>query len=238
MATFQAVLFDFDGTLRHNSPTNVDTFCACAQELGLRVTDEDRLRALRFEHYYGAESPEIIADRVQFKDKPYEFWGRYYERKLLTLGATTAQASELGPHINKLMSKAYQPESVLPAGAHDALRQLKSAGYKMSVVSNRTEPFHTSLEQLGLGGYFDRSLSGGEIGTYKPDPAIFEYECRRLGVDPSAAVYVGDNYFSDVIGAQRAGLQPILLDPRGVFKDPGCPVISSFHELVPALNQL
>lgn len=55
-------------------------------------------------------------------------------------------------------------------------------------------------------------------------------------------MYVGDNYFADVLGAQNAGLQPILIDPEGVFTDHvdcigDCHVIRCMSELL-ALLQL
>ena len=44
-------------------------------------------------------------------------------------------------------------------------------------------------------------------------------------------MYVGDNYFADVIGARRAGLRPVLYDPRGIYPDASCEVIASFDGL-------
>jgi len=34
-----------------------------------------------------------------------------------------------------------------------------------------------------------------------------------------------------VIGSRRAGLQPVLYDPLGIFPEPDCPTIRSFDEL-------
>jgi FMN phosphatase YigB (HAD superfamily) len=46
---------------------------------------------------------------------------------------------------------------------------------------------------------------------------------------PEQTLYIGDNYFADVVGARRAGLRPVLYDPKGLFHEPGCPVIASFR---------
>jgi hypothetical protein len=40
-----------------------------------------------------------------------------------------------------------------------------------------------------------------------------------------------------VIGARRAGLQPVLYDPRRLFHEPGCPVIVSLEDLIRVLKQ-
>ena len=50
----------------------------------------------------------------------------------------------------------------------------------------------------------------------KPDAAIFHLSLEQLKLAPHEAVYVGDSYGHDVLGAQAAGLQAILLDPLGL----------------------
>jgi len=45
-------------------------------------------------------------------------------------------------------------------------------------------------------------------------------------------MYVGDNYFADVVGARGAGLQPVLYDPAGIYPEANCPVIVSLDGLL------
>ncbi|HET6174274.1 MAG TPA: HAD-IIA family hydrolase [Gaiellales bacterium] len=45
----------------------------------------------------------------------------------------------------------------------------------------------------------------------KPSPAIFRSACRSIGLPPSACVMIGDDLRSDVLAAQRAGLQGVLV---------------------------
>ena len=44
-------------------------------------------------------------------------------------------------------------------------------------------------------------------------------------------IYIGDNYFADIVGSHRAGLMPVLYDPTSLFPDADCAVIKSFVEL-------
>ncbi len=74
-------------------------------------------------------------------------------------------------------------------------------------------------------------MTAGEAGAWKPDPAIFALALQRMGAPASTAAYVGDNYYADVVGARRAGLQPLLLDPQELFPEAGCPVIRTIGEL-------
>ena len=53
---------------------------------------------------------------------------------------------------------------------------------------------------------------------------------------PERAVYVGDTYLKDVLGARAAGLAPVLLDRSGAAIVQDCPVVGDLRELVPLLG--
>lgn len=225
----KAIFFDLDGTLRHSLPAGGEVFAEHAIRLGLHATDEDRLRALRWEHFYWANSADLKADKKSYPDDAL-FWARYARRQLVALGASYAQADELAPQVNEYMAQAYKPESVVPKDVLRLLPSLKGR-YMLGVISNREKPYSDEIEALGLAPFFELVLAGGEVGLWKPEPDIFIYACERLQVVPAEAMYIGDNYFADVVGARRAGLEPVLYDPRGIFPDPGCAIIRSFDEL-------
>ncbi len=227
----KAVFFDLDGTLRHNLPSGGEVFADYAIRLGLRAGDEDRLRALRWEHFYWANSSELKDDQQTYPQENGDFWNQYARRQLVALGASNVEAAALAPQVTQYMSESYKPQSVVPDDVRRLLPALKESGYELAVISNRVKPYQQEIEALGLAPFFAFSLAGGEINAWKPEPEIFLHACRRLAVDPAQAVYVGDNYFADVVGARRAGLEPVLYDPRGVFPDPGCSIIRSFDEL-------
>lgn len=226
----KAVFFDLDGTLRHSLPSGGEFFAEQAVQLGLRASDDDRLRALRWEHFYWANSPELLADRLAYPEDK-QFWAVYARRQLTALGASNALADELAPKLNEYMAQSYKPHSVVPEDALRVLPLLKSGGYVLAVLSNRQEPFLEEIALLGLDSFFDLALAGGEVRMWKPEPHLFVHACQRLKLQPAEVMYVGDNYFADVVGARRAGLQPVLYDPRGIFPDPGCAIITSFEDL-------
>ena len=89
------------------------------------------------------------------------------------------------------------------------------------MITNRdnVERFYELLEELDLRHYFDMTLASGEVGIRKPEPGIFFAALDQIRGTPEQSIYVGDNYWADVVGAQRAGLTPVLLDPRGLFPE-------------------
>ena len=232
----KAVLFDLDGTIRHNLPSGGEVFADYAGKLGVQVRDDDRLRAARWEHFYWANSFQLIEDRQKYDGDEAGFWDAYSKRQLVALGASPVQAVQLAPKVNLYMMDSYKPESVVPADARRVLPVLAGYGCKLAVISNRTRPYQDEIEALGLAEFFAFSLAGGEVNAYKPGPQIFQHACKRLRISPEESAYVGDNYFADVVGARRGGLTPVLYDPRGIFPDPGCDTIKSFDELPTVLG--
>ncbi len=227
----QALFFDFDGTLRHNLPSGGEVFANHAVSLGLHIGLEDRERLARWEHFYWAQSPELLDDRERFDGRVAEFWYQYGQRQLVALGATAEQAAELAPQMTVYMLRTYKPQSVVPEDARRMLSRLKQGGYRMAVISNREKNYQDEVDALGLAPFLEFSLAAGEINAYKPEPEILLHACSRMGVTPDRSAYVGDSYFADVISARRANLLPVLYDPRGIFADPGCRTIKSFDEL-------
>ncbi len=229
MKNIKAILFDLDGTLRYNIPTGDQVFAEYALGLGLHISKEDEKRGQRWEHYYFASSPELRADMEEYKDRD-AFWINYSYRRLVALGCDPEQAQTLAPKTSAYMAENYKPQSHIPDEVFAILTALKESGYVLGVVSNRDDPFHEELKDLKLDAYFKFALAGGEVKSFKPDTLIFE---RALELSETAAhqsIYVGDNYFADIVGSRRAGLTPVLIDPRGLFPEADCAVIKSFAE--------
>jgi HAD superfamily hydrolase (TIGR01549 family) len=233
----RAILFDLDGTLRENRPSANHALMDHAVRLGISDGWEKRARAIRWSHYYWANSPELLEDIQSYPDRQEQFWTNYAQRQLLALDCTPECAQDLAPDIFSHMSQKYDPEDWVPPEVPETLEMLKQAGYLLGVLSNRTQPYREYLDQVGLGVYFDFALAAGEVAIWKPDPRLFQHALDKLGSVPQETLYIGDNYYADVVGARQAGLRPILIDPQGVFADPGCPVIRSVGDLKRLLEQ-
>jgi putative hydrolase of the HAD superfamily len=227
----RAILFDLDGTLRHSRPHYNEAFAAIATRLGLAVTPEDRRRGGRWLHYYWAKSDELVADRSQYADDPEAFWTNHVRWVLIALGCDPQQSARLAPQAYQLMNDEFKPQDWVPPDIPPALQTLKNAGYRLAVLSNRSKPFQDQLETLELDSYFEFAHHAGEIEAWKPDPEIFQRALEAMGSRPGETVYVGDNYFADVVGARSAGLIPVLVDPEGLFPEADCVVIRCIGEL-------
>ncbi|HXE56562.1 MAG TPA: HAD family hydrolase [Gemmatimonadales bacterium] len=121
------------------------------------------------------------------------------------------------------------------SGTAEALDRLRRSGRRLGVVSNGDGRVDGALAAAGLRRFFEVVVDSRQVGVEKPDPRIFHAALERLGVRPPEALYVGDVYEVDVLGARAAGMDAVLLDPAG--REPGrdVPVVRSLTELADAL---
>lgn len=115
---------------------------------------------------------------------------------------------------------------------HDALARLRAAGLRLGIVSNSDGRVDQALSAAGLREYFDVVIDSSVFGTEKPDPAIFRAALEVLDVAPEEALYVGDLYDVDVVGARAAGMEAVLLTSGGMERNPPCRTAASIDELV------
>jgi HAD superfamily hydrolase (TIGR01662 family) len=238
MKDIKAILFDLDGTLRHHLPSGGEVFIEYLKNLNLNFSEENRIRAEHWEHFYFANSPEIQEDNISFKSDVNAFWINFSKRRLLAIGVSESQAVEIAPNLSKHMNENYKPQVFVPEEIPSVLSKLKETGYTLGVVSNRSESFQKELDEMNLTNYFDFLLAAGEVGAFKPDAKVFHRAIEIANAKADEAIYIGDNYFADIIGSQNAGLNPVLYDPTNLFPEAECAVIKSFNELQNVLRIL
>lgn len=227
----QLILFDLDGTLRYNRPSETQALFDYAASLGVADSPARRKKAQRWTHYYWAQSPELTEDKDHFPGFEQDFWLNYTVRSLQVFDCPEEMIQEFAPRICRHMREEYKSESFVPAEVPETLQTLKQNGYRLGVLSNRGKPYNDEITDLGLEDFFELALAACELDAWKPNPLIFLRSLERLGVPANQAAYVGDNYYADVVGAQNAGLWPILLDPEGIFPEVDCNVIRCIADL-------
>ncbi len=87
-----------------------------------------------------------------------------------------------------------------------------------------------ALERAGLRPWIDHVFCYRTLGVKKPDLAYYQAVLDRLGLEPDAAVMVGDDFASDVGGALQAGLRAVWFQPRADETHPG-PGYTTIHDL-------
>ena len=98
-------------------------------------------------------------------------------------------------------------------GAAAALALARDRGVRTAVISNSNGSVRAILEHLGLLPSLEFVIDSSAVGVEKPDPRIFRIALERSGLLPDEAIYIGDIYSVDVLGARAAGMRAVLLDP-------------------------
>jgi putative hydrolase of the HAD superfamily len=115
------------------------------------------------------------------------------------------------------------------------LRELRSRGLELGIVSNFDSRLFNVLRGLGIAELFDTVTISSLAHAAKPSPKIFELALEQHAVDPGEAMHVGDSVKDDVEGATKAGLAAVLLARQGKPAPPGIPAIRTLDELVPLI---
>lgn len=130
-------------------------------------------------------------------------------------------------------------ELALYPDARSTLEELRNAGFILGVISNMGTDLPDYLEHMGIAGLIKAAVSSGEVGVAKPHPAVFEAALRKVSVDASEALHVGDGYESDVLGAASAGLGALYLKRDADGSDPGKhAVVRSLSGVPPYVRRL
>src|SRR5262245_7075739 len=91
----------------------------------------------------------------------------------------------------------------------ELVRLLRSR-YKLSILSNADLSLRRRLEhEIGIHHLFDDIICSAEVGMAKPDAAVFELACRRLGLPPAECLFV-DDHDPNVQAARDVGMAAVL----------------------------
>ncbi|NQS91322.1 MAG: HAD family hydrolase [Chloroflexi bacterium] len=226
------LLFDLDGTLIHQYPSSLDVLFTIIDEHKVTLMTSAHRETQQFMFRYWANSEEFTADLAMYGEFTDQFYLHYLKRKLWAAGLTELQAAELAPSIQAAFVECYQPTTLVADDVLPTLKSLRRLGYKIGLVSNRSSSIDAVIQELGFESYLDFYFSSAEVNSWKPDPAIFDHALYLAESSPDITAYIGDNYYTDIVGAQNAGIYPILIDPKNIFPDLDCQVITKIGDLI------
>jgi HAD superfamily hydrolase (TIGR01509 family) len=208
---FHGIIFDCDGTLVDTEPLANDVFAAMLCAEGLPMTGHEamtRFRGMKWDACL-AEAEADLGRKL-----PPDFMSVLNERTF----------------------EAYRDKLKPIPGIVDLVSSLN---LPMCVASNGTrEQVEYSLSLTGLLPYFtDRIFSSHDIGVWKPEPDLFLYAAKAMGVRPGDCAVVEDS-MPGIQAGIRAGMrvfafQPTITDariPAGVM------VIQNMSELHAVFN--
>jgi HAD superfamily hydrolase (TIGR01509 family) len=212
-----AVFFDAGNTLLFAS---LDRTLVPLTERGLDVSREQLYAAER------AAKRQLDRDQAGAGSVDHSYWSIYYDHVLRGLGCDDA---ELHRALVTAIRRAGNWRHV-PAGTRDTLLRLRKR-FRLGVISNSDGTVRQVFEELGLSDCFDSFIDSGLVGYEKPDRRIFLAALESLGCSPEEALYVGDVYSIDYVGATRVGMNAVLMDVAGTYRDCDLTRVESLQDL-------
>ena len=230
-ARFQAVLFDFFGTL-------VDSLSASAHN--------DAVRAMG--GLMGAPEDAFLEQWLSDYDaRGSGRWPTVEDCVIHTceaIGVTPdrARAAEAA----RIRIEFIRQGLVLRPDARATLEAIKARGLKTGLITDCPPELPALWPALGLEPLIDAPVFSCTAKVRKPDPRIYRMACGRLGVPPDACLFVGDGGSRELSGAEAAGMTAVCIraasedgyDPHRV--DPETwhgPLIAALGEILPLLDR-
>lgn len=207
----KVIFLDAVGTLFGVRGHVGQVYATIAQEFGVSVDPNALNRA--FLHSFRS-APSMAFPGVAPRDIPqreYEWW------QAVTL-YTFQQAGVLEQFrdFSSFFAQLYkhfatpQPWLIYP-DVLPALKQWRSQGISLGIISNFDSRLYPLLDALSLTLFFSSVTISTEVGAAKPNAKIFFTALQKHSCTPECAWYVGDSKEEDYWGAKAAGLRSLLI---------------------------
>jgi YjjG family noncanonical pyrimidine nucleotidase len=204
MKCYEIVFLDLDETLMDFKAAEQAALASSFEEFGLQLSSETiRLYEARNTTLWKAlERGEIDQERLKVER---------FRQVFQELGWPVDPATFSAVYIEFLSHGIYPLPQVEETCAYLSER------YRLAIVTNGIAGVqYPRILDSGIAQYIEAIIVSEEAGFSKPNPAIFEYGCKRLGFhDKAAMLMVGDSLVSDIQGAVNFGIDSCWLNVAG-----------------------
>lgn len=224
---YDAVLFDMGYTLVYLEPIQEVLVQEALRALGIErsVAEIDAaVKVVWGEYFNEAATVDFPATeeynaRVQID----------LNRKLLAQLGLTTDESALQAFLQSLEAWFSRRGVMRPyPEVVEVLSTLQAQGYRLGIISNWSWNLRDRVAQVGLTDFFEIIWASAYAGCNKPHARIFHQALEQMSLAPERALYIGDSYKHDVVGARNVGMDAAWLVRDGTANDADCPVI---HDL-------
>jgi HAD superfamily hydrolase (TIGR01549 family) len=228
LTIIKAIFFDWMDTIGHPELERHDLHAQVFSEFGIKVSPKKLIRPI-----YIAETEVLGGTPYRWDEsKNPDPFLRYEEVVLSEVGITLPRETVF--QILKIIShRAKRTGFALYDDVLPTMKTLKKRGLILGLITSMKKEINLISRQLGLEPYLDFTVTSSEVGAPKPEPPLFLAALERARVNAPEAIYVGDQYSTDVVGARAVGIIPVLIDRYGLFPEiSDCRRIRTLTELL------
>lgn len=99
----------------------------------------------------------------------------------------------------------------IPQKNLDTLRLLRSAGFRLGLISSADVMEVAPWPSCPLAGLFEVEMFSCDVGLVKPEPEIYRRCTQTLGVSAPQCIFVGDGGADELVGAKQAGMSTVFV---------------------------
>jgi putative hydrolase of the HAD superfamily len=227
----KAVFFDWFNTLARFEPSRQELYSQAFRKFGIELSPKDVIRGiLTADRYYFEETTKSPVEKRSPQEQ-MEVYVHYPKAILDEAGVNAPQ--ELPLKILQTVAEKFKGSTfALFDDVLSTLETLKQQKLILGLLTNATKDMISVHHRLGLESYLNFVVTSEEAGANKPNPLIFLAALDQARVNTTEAVYIGDQYEVDVVGARGVGITPILIDRYDAYPEVSdCPRIHSLTEL-------
>ncbi len=234
----KTVIFDWFNTLARYEPPRELVHSQALNQFGFDVDPVKLMKPLMSADKYYFEENTVLPIRKRNAEDQEKILAHYEEIIMSEAGLKfdknlPLQVYRKGKELFGEILDFVLFDDVMPV-----MQTLKEKKLLIGLLTNYAKDMNPLIKKLGLDSYINFIVTPYEAGSDKPDPAIFRYALNKAGASPEEAVYIGDQYKVDIIGAHNAGIKQVLLiDRYDLYPDiKDCPRIHSLTEIYSYLN--
>jgi putative hydrolase of the HAD superfamily len=201
------VFFDAVGTLIYPEPSAPSVYAIVGRRFGSRL-DETTLTTRFRAAFHRQEEADRAGGLRTSEEREVARWRSIVREVLDDVPDAEACFHELYAHFAR--PDAWR----CTTGTEDVLNALLGRGHVLGLASNFDRRLRHLVEGLPPLRPIKHLVISSEIGWRKPAPEFYAEMYRQAGSPAAEILYVGDDFVNDYEGAQAAGLQAMLLDPR------------------------
>ena len=198
---YKAIIFDLFGTLVNTFPSSMHNLVLkeMSYVLGVKSTDFAK-----------------VFDRDMRHNREIGKYSTIEENILQACKLLGKDPSQYSINISKKCRFDFIKKTLIPRkNTTKVLKLIRSKGYMIGLISDCPPEVPILWSNTPLKKLIDAKIFSCEVGIKKPDQRIYQTMCYKLKVKPEECLYVGDGDSSELDGALRIGMEPILIRVRG-----------------------
>jgi HAD superfamily hydrolase (TIGR01549 family) len=214
---YKGVFFDWFNTLSGYKTPRESLYQKAFQQHGIELSTRTIFKGIqRGDRYYFSKGAPLLntSDTIEARAKYYVLYPRFISDEAHLDIPSDIQLAVVQKALSEFNGQMVLFDDCLPL-----FQTLKQNHVLTGIITNADTRVMKMIESSAIGNLVDIVTTSEEAKADKPSLAIFKLALNKAALEASEAVFVGDQYENDVVGAKNAGMAAILIDRLDALPD-------------------